>query len=188
MKTTKDAVEHYKGVWPQGCQYVALMEGAFRAIPFSCEMILPLATEVVLKKQFEQYVKETKMEEPKYKSVPVTGMDIWELGKAVAGGGEFFTMTGALIISENSQLKAGRLGQLGISNQLAEGQITTRQPIPWYEVKGVFPCLVKNIYGDIHLITSYEKGKLISERFFEDPKECAPLTPAQAAEYGVKDD
>jgi len=71
-------------------------------------------------------------------------------------------------------------------------QVTTRHPLPWYEMDGVFPCLVLNEnYFFPVVATGFDKeskrltiqgcnGILVDY--------CTPLTPEQAAKYGVECD
>ena len=67
-------------------------------------------------------------------------------------------------------------------------QVTTRQPIPWYEVEGVFPCLVKDKHGNIYLATDYLIGGIEVGDNCVSPSDCTPLSPSEAAKYGVECD
>lgn len=191
-KTVKDAVEDFGGVWPNGCQHIAVIKGEFRAVPFSCKMLLPLASKVIFKQQFEDYVKEQKMEKQKYKSVPVTDMTIWQLGQAISEGGEFYyNFNGDLKISITPRgfIEAGEFGQRDILVGLGENRITTRQPLPWYEVEGVFDeaklCHVDN--GLPVFVHAYDDGGWLRDGFGNGypVEECEPLSPEEAAKYGV---
>jgi len=217
-KTIKDAVEHFGGVWPVGGilrdgepSFIAecikdgdSLEGYCKVgditsvwIGFSDTYFNPICT----KQQFEDYVKEINMKEVKFKSVPVTDMDIWDLGKAVADGGEFYDDEGCILFIHtcNCTIQSSESEQAHIAMQLKRGEITTRQPLPWYEVEGVFPCLV------VVNLPIINNSKPTTTRVVESvtgefgnfkintcggnvyPVEwCKPLTPAQAAKYGVE--
>ena len=68
-------------------------------------------------------------------------------------------------------------------------RITTRQPLQWYEVEGVFdvPKWVKDGNGEVYLVVSFDGNELV---IYKDeghilPSCCTPLTPTEAAKYGV---
>lgn len=140
----------------------------------------------------ENQFKETKMDKQKYKSVPVTDVTIWQLGQAVSEGGEFYDDEGCILFIHtcNCTIQSSESEQAHIAMQLKRGEITTRQPLPWYEVEGVFPCLVKCFgYKFPIMVTEFKSdfGILIaynSLRFHA--ADCTPLTPSEAAEYGVE--
>jgi hypothetical protein len=194
MKTIKDAVEHFGGVWPEDAACIIILEdgriGYLKAGEVFCG-----SGEVtyIYKTTFKDYVaayntgydkalsetnKEQKMEKQKYKSAPVTNMDIWDLGKAVDNNGKFYDMENNKIFIENVLLKTVSVGHLAISNQLLNGFITTRHPIPWYEVEGVFPCLVRDGIGVVKLLDNAGD--------FAHFDYVTPLSPTEAAEYGVE--
>lgn len=161
-KAVKDAVEYYKGVWPHvGFDMLIIsklnnpVHGAGAYQPYESDLTAKHLSNtwdiVCTKQQFEDYVKEIKMKEVKFKSVPVTDMDIWDLGKAIANGGEFYCEGYQVTFSEvDGTLQTKGLNQYGVYLGVIGGQITTRQPLPWYEQEGVFPCLVelKNSAGN----------------------------------------
>ena len=189
-KATKDAVEHFRGVWPKGCHYIAIVNGAFAVVPKDSGAWLPLKTVCIFKQQFEDYVREAKMEK-QYKSVPVTDMDIWDLGKAVASGGEYYDIEGSkLYISRSHDLCSARWTQSAIAPMLENGEITTRQPLPWYEVEGVFDepkmCSCLGVDMPIFMIEHDDRGWLKDVEGNDWPVDhCTPLAPSEAAMYGV---
>ena len=190
-KTIKDAVNQYKGIYPQtdisGRDCVGYCNNYGWVTCFQGYQNL-----VCTKQQFEDYVRKQKMDK-QYKYVPVTGMTIWQLGQAVFEDGEFYDIEGSrLYISRSYELCSERWTQSAIAPMLNNGEITTRQPIPWYEQEGVFPCLVLNEnYFFPVVATGFDKeskrltiqgcnGILVDY--------CTPLTPEQAAKYGVECD
>lgn len=148
-KTTKDAVEQViagmQGVY--GDKW--LVEGASFIYGFFHEAANKYVYHNVkpdcaycTKQQFEDYVKEQKMEKQKYKYVPATGMDIWDLGKEISLGATYFDeCNNSIYIDSYGCLKTVRWDQGGLAIKLEQLQITTRQPLPWYEVEGALPCI-----------------------------------------------
>ncbi len=180
MKTVKDAVEYYKGVWPEGYERIIVNKEDGNPV-------------FIYKQQFEDYVKEAKMEKQKYKSVPVTNMTIWQLGQAVSEGGEFYCANGHVICASNEYgtISSYQTCQADLNRQLKMRQITTRQPLPWYEVEGVFDnCVLVDFdgYHGVALAERYDKKRdkiIIIGMGAQDPKRCTPLNKEQAAKYGV---
>ena len=188
-KTVKCAVEYYKGKYPKpdcdGRDCIGYHELYDWTMCFNDSIYL-----VCTKQQFEDYVRESKMEK-QYKSVPVTDMTIWQFGQAVSEGGEFYDSNSSLIkINDEENLESSCLCQWQIKRQLANALITTRQPLPWYEQEGVFDeaklCAVDD--GLPVFIHEYDdrgwlKDGLGNNYKVEDVK---PLSPEEAAKYGVE--
>lgn len=196
-KAVKDAVEHFGGFWPYAGHDLIIVSdeknpvhGAGIYEPYSSDLPVKNLSNTwcvaCTKQQFEDYVKEQKMEKQKYKSIPVTDMDIWDLGKAVADGGEFYDDDGSKVSIEDDCLGTYQSDQRTLAHQLIVGEITTRQPLQWYEVEGVFDTPKWVVHGGNRiLIDSYDGMSLISEGRRYAPLDCKPLTPEQAAKYGV---
>ena len=143
-----------------------------------------------LAKQFEP--KEQKMEKQKYKSVPVEGMSIWDLGKAISEGGEFYCVNGHAIYASNEYgtISSHQTCQVDLNKQLKNGHITTRQPLPWYELEGAFDHDRLGNDGDsTFIMTGYctETGCIESDAGVTyEASLITPLNKEQAAKYGVE--
>ena len=69
-------------------------------------------------------------------------------------------------------------------------QVTTRQPLPWYEMDGAFPCLVRNgkyLYPVLAIGIDKESRTLKIQSCHDILVDyCEPLNIEQAAKYGVE--
>lgn len=192
MTAIKKAVEYYKGVWPFDSEDTIGIEcGVYHSVFIKNSQLKTVCN----KQQFEDYVREAKMEK-QYKTVSVTDMDIWDLGKAVAGGGEYYCEGYQVTFSEvDGTLQTKGLNQYGVYLGVIGNQITTRQPLPWYEVEGLhFPCIGKvGALGVVRVFLDID-----GDQIQDDSGEWRPVHPVQlltveeidelkkAALYGVE--
>ena len=136
-----------------------------------------------------QQLKEQKMEKQKYKYVDAGIKTVGELVDRL--------MRLESIFNGDVELELGQY--LGVVNsgyssnyslkELEEilPDLTTRQPLPWYEVEGVFPCLVKyKNNGKVYFIEKLDGDRVIMPNGgFIHIDYCTPLSPEEAAKYGV---
>lgn len=207
MTAIKQAVEHYKGVWPYGDKEVIIAstknandlnlgcaEYSSYKLSFDVEGLWYQGLEIwkvaCTKQQFEDYVRGEKMDKQKYKYVNAGIKTVGELVDSFENG-KLFNPEGKEILA-TFQHEGLRLDWIKFENlDCAPSLLTTRQPLPWYEVEGVFPCLVRFDSGSTYICDGYSidthQVNLVSYGM-ANPDVLTPLTPAQAAEYGVKDD
>jgi len=188
-KTVKDAVEHFGGVWPD-CDFITVYKGNFHKHNYFYEQPLGAfvgvhydkGTEIIDKQQFEDCVKEQKMDKQKYKYVNAGIKSVGELYDRIdtddngcfVGDEQLCIIVDGCSISFESTLEPLSLGEI---KQILR-QVTTRQPLPWYEVEGVFPCLVRNGVGTVRLLDSASDCVHLDY--------VTPLSPTEAAKYGVE--
>lgn len=203
----KKAVEYYKGVWPFGDKEVIIASTDYSdVLGLGCEKYssyklsfdvdglwyegLEIWKVVCNKQQFEDYViKEQQMQEAKFKYVNAGIETVGELVDRLLDDEELYNREKKPISYET--IYKYELRKL---REIVLDRITTRQPLPWYEVEGVFPCLVelKNsagnsvndkclfwgvaLYGDSDGVPYIEAG----DGSHLEANECK-----KAAEYGV---
>ncbi len=165
-----DVDEGYEYLALSGDKYIAPNHGENRCISapfFECEPI-----------------KEQKMEKQKYKYVDAGIKTVGELVDRLLNDEELYNKEGKPINYET--LYKYELRKL---REIVLDRITTRQPLPWYEVEGVFPCLVECFgYKFPIIVTEFKSdfGVLVA---YNDLKfhaaDCTPLSPEEAAKYGV---
>jgi len=202
----KQAVEHFGGVWPYGDKEVIVAStpdnyiygaGTYQSYRF-CGLSDPFKDGdgivvwglVCTKQQFEDYVRENKMDK-QYKYVNAGIKTVGELYDRIdtddngcfVGEEQLCIITDGCSISFESKLEPLSLGEI---KQLLSN-VTTRQPFPWYEQDGVFPCLVKyNSNGEVYLIKSMDGEHVVMpDGWLIHVDYCTPLTSEQAAKYGV---
>ena len=223
-KTVKDAAEHFGGVWPadnNGKDAIAIGEllhteceiedendneikiykGDLAALwqNFNSVIFLPICT----KQQFEDYVRGQKMEKQKYKYVDAGIKTVGELFQVlILDEIQVFHNENQVTINGFADVYCSDFGTDRLKINRIDAMLpalTTRQPLPWYEVDGVFPCLVSitppNVDG------AYEPFVRIANSIGNDfgafkirthggdfypPECCTPLSPEQAAKYGVE--
>lgn len=135
----------------------------------------------------ENQIKEQKMEKQKYKYVDANIETLLELIEQVVKGEHFYTKESGILKYEN--MDSFTIGDL---RQILKEGVKVRQPLPWYEVEGVFDspkmCIGKSS-GKIYIIEGYDGTQLVDN--YENKlgrKSVTPLTPEEAAKYGVECD
>ena len=226
-KAIKKAVDYFKGAWPD-CDFLFVYykdsnaeifdrieretddffseekEYVITTTPLTHTGMLSCGPRFIVEKQeFEDYVRENKMEK-QYKYVDAGIKTVGEFIDRLMSSEKLYCDKELMVF--DSSLKLNELLEKTVFEvmNLSLESITTRQALPWYEVEGVFPCLVAvnmidyNILnysdrGDGHVriareITSKDGDTYIrtcNDKFYL-PQFCTPLTPSEAAKYGVE--
>lgn len=75
---------------------------------------------------------------------------------------------------------------VNLASSLIDGSFSLDRQSHWYEKDGVFDTPKWVVYGGNRiLIDRYDGMSLISEGRRYEPLDCTPLTPEEAAKYGV---
>lgn len=197
MTAIKKAVEHYKGVWPDNCRVIVVTEkGEFILLLSGIFYSFGGKVKQIYKQQFEDYVKEQQMQEVKYKYVDAGINTVGELYDRIdtddngcfIGEERLCIIVDSCSISFESKLEPLSLVEI---KQLIEGEITTRQTLPWYEVDGVFdsPKLCSCLGEDIPVFMfGYDDRGWLKDGLGNSYKveDCTPLAPEETAKYGVE--
>ena len=172
MKTTKDAVEHYKGVWDIG-EHKALAFSQTHGWTSCWEGSSYL---VCTKQQFEDYVRDNKMDK-QYKYVNAGIKTVGQLVDGLDNEVDYFLHGEPLhILTINCAILHGEKTE---PFSLAEikgflQDIKTRQPMPWWKIDGALPAA--GFYN--------HKPVFIESYFTEDGVDWLSLYGGKAAQAG----
>lgn len=192
MTAIKQAVEYYKGVWPDFATRIYVFEnGKITELKEHDVYCGSDQFHTVHKQQFEDYVREAKMEK-QYKYVDAGIKTVGELVDRLIRLDVIFNGENQLYLEDFcGVVNKGLLNSYSIDDlQQILPELTIHQPIPWYEVEGVFdtPKWVKTGNGATYLVVSFDGNELVlsGDEGHLLPSCCKPLTPTEAAKYGVE--
>lgn len=214
-KAVKKAVDYYKGVWPD-CDFLFVYYKDSNAEIFdrieretddffsSDKKFVITRTPlthtgklscgprfIVEKQQFEDYVRENKMEKQKYKYVNAGIKTVGEFIDRVMSGEKIYKRglrDEQFVIEDGKVMLYAAVWDIDAIRHYIDCKdgFDTRQALPWYEVEGVFPCLVRR-KGTVHVASMFEHGGICTTGGSSySPEDCKPLTPSEAAKYGVE--